>query len=168
MHTGSKRSRRAAGLSDPTVSIVVPTFKSAGHLRRMIESVRAQTLEDWELIIVDGKSNDGTAELVREYEQRLGDRLIFIEQTNQGCCVARNTGIEAARGGFVAFLDSDDEFRPAKLSRQMELFRLRPDHRRNRPAGGVVRRHPLSRTRHVRLRMDVLPGDHAPVSGGVR
>ena len=90
-------------------------------------SVRAQTLEDWELIIVDGKSNDGTAELVREYEQRLGDRLIFIEQANQGCCVARNTGIEAARGGFVAFLDSDDEFRPAKLSRQMELFRLRPD-----------------------------------------
>ena len=114
-------------LAEPTVSIVVPTYQRARFLRRMIDSVTAQTFDDWELIIVDGKSDDGTAELVRSYQDRLGDRLVFIEQDNQGCCIARNTGIDVARGAFVALLDSDDEFLPTKLERQMELFRLRPD-----------------------------------------
>jgi len=114
-------------LSGPTVSIVVPTFRRRSLLGRMIESVRAQTFTDWELIIVDGGSCDGTVELVRDFQWELGTKLVFIDQPNEGCCVARNTGIEAARGGFVAFLDSDDEFLPDKLARQMELFRLRPD-----------------------------------------
>ena len=111
----------------PTVSIVVPTFKRAQYLVRMIDSVVAQTYDDWELIIVDGQSGDGTAELIDGYRTKLGDRLVFIEQTNQGCCIARNTGIDAARGRFVAFLDSDDEFLPTKLERQMALFTLRPE-----------------------------------------
>lgn len=111
----------------PKVSIVVPTYKSAAYLGRMIDSVIAQTYRDWELIIVDGKSGDATAELVGRYASRLGDRLVFIEQDNQGCCVARNTGIDVARGSYVALLDSDDEFRPRKLERQMSLFDLRPD-----------------------------------------
>ncbi len=111
----------------PSVSIVVPTYKRAQYLGRMIDSVVAQTYDDWELIIVDGRSNDGTAELIDSYRASLGDRLVFIEQHNQGCCVARNTGIDAARGEFVAFLDSDDEFLPEKLARQMELFALRPE-----------------------------------------
>lgn len=114
-------------MSNPAVTIVVPTYHRVQYLERMINSVCAQTFEDWELLIVDGKSDDGTAELVNGFKPRLGDRLVFIEQVNQGCCVARNTGIAAARGQYVAFLDSDDEFRPTKLERQMELFRLRPD-----------------------------------------
>lgn len=111
----------------PLVSVVVPTYKRAPYLARCIDSVIAQTWSDWELIIVDGQSGDGTAELVRSYQPRLGDRLVFIEQENQGCCIARNTAINAARGEFVALLDSDDEFLPAKLQRQMELFKLCPD-----------------------------------------
>lgn len=110
----------------PTVSIVVPTFKRVQYLGRMIDSVVAQTYTDWELIIVDGKSDDGTGELVESYRERLGDRLVFIEQDNAGCCIARNTGIDAARGSFVALLDSDDEFLPTKLERQMELFERDP------------------------------------------
>lgn len=106
----------------PTVSVVVPTYKRSHYLGRMIDSVVAQRYTDWELIIVDGKSNDGTAELVESYRDRLGDRLVFIEQDNAGCCIARNTGIDAARGEFIALLDSDDEFLEGKLERQMELF----------------------------------------------
>lgn len=114
-------------MNEPAVSIVMPTYKRRALLSRAIESVRAQTFADWELIIVDGRSGDGTAELVGEWRRSLGDRLVFIDQPNQGCCVARNTGIDAARGRFIAFLDSDDEFLPTKLERQIELFNLRPD-----------------------------------------
>jgi glycosyltransferase involved in cell wall biosynthesis len=114
-------------MSNPTVSIIVPTFKSVRFIDRMIASVASQTFDDWELIIVDGASNDGTRELVETHQRRLGSRLIMIEQENQGCCVARNTGIDASRGRFVAFLDSDDEFLPRKLERQLDLFNARPD-----------------------------------------
>ncbi len=114
-------------MSRPAVSIVVPTYKSVAYLRRMIESVIAQTFDDWELIIVDGASDDGTAELIAGYQPTLADRLVFIEQPNQGCSVARNTGIETARGSFIALLDSDDEYLPRRLERQMELFSLQPD-----------------------------------------
>lgn len=114
-------------MDQPTVSIVVPTYRSAPYLKRMINSVVAQTFKNWELIIVDGASNDGTAELVEEFKSTLGDRLVFIEQPNQGCCVARNTGIDATRGAFVALCDSDDEFLPTKLERQLALFERRPD-----------------------------------------
>ncbi len=110
----------------PTVSVVVPTYKRVQYLGRMIDSVVAQTHTDWELIIVDGKSNDGTAELVESYQKLLGDKIVFIEQENAGCCIARNTGIDAARGDFVALLDSDDEFLPTKLEHQMELFDREP------------------------------------------
>lgn len=112
----------------PTVSIVTPTYRRAQYLRRMIESVTAQTFDDWELIVViDGLLDDETAELLAEHRPRLGDRLVQLQQKHQGCCVARNTGIDAARGRFVAFLDSDDEFLPVKLERQLELFDRRPD-----------------------------------------
>ncbi len=114
-------------MNRPAVSIVVPTYKRASLLPRMIDSVLNQTFEDWELIIVDGMSRDGTSELVRGYVDRFGDRIRFIEQENQGCCGARNTGIDVARGTFVALLDSDDEFLPTKLERQVELFRRCPD-----------------------------------------
>ncbi len=114
-------------MTRPAVSIVVPTYRSARFVGRMIESVCAQTIDDWELIIVDGRSRDGTAEAVADYRARLGDRLTFIEQRNEGCNAARNAGIEASRGEFVAFLDSDDEFLATKLERQLELFSLGPD-----------------------------------------
>jgi len=111
----------------PTVSIIVPAFRAAEHIARAIDSVIAQTYRDWELIVVNDGGNDGTAAVVERYKDQLGDRLIYLEQGHSGCCVARNTGIEAARGRFLAFLDADDEYRPDKLERQMSLFGLRPD-----------------------------------------
>lgn len=113
--------------SQPLVSVVIPTYKRATLLPRAVDSVLSQTYENWELIVVDGKSDDGTAALMRRYRMEMPERIVFIEQDDHNCCAARNTGIEVARGEFVAFLDSDDRFLPTKLERQMELFSLRPE-----------------------------------------
>ncbi len=110
----------------PTVSIVLPTYNRAHLLPRAIASIEAQTFQDWQVIVVDDGSTDDTAAVVRSFAARLGDRLRYIVRPNGGCGAARNTGIDAADGEFVAFLDSDDEFLPTKLARQVELFRLHP------------------------------------------
>lgn len=114
-------------MKQPLVSIVLPTLNRAHCLGRAIASVLAQTYAHWELVIVDGASNDGTRELVADWSARADGRIHFIERANGGVGPARNIGIEAAGGEYIAFLDSDDEFLPAKLERQMALFRLRPD-----------------------------------------
>ena len=111
----------------PIVSIVIPTYDRAQVLSRAVDSVVAQTWEDWELILIDDGSTDATAELAEHYAERLGPRFIYRQQENQGCCHARNHGINIAQGEYVAFLDSDDAWAPTKLQRQLELFRLCPD-----------------------------------------
>jgi glycosyltransferase involved in cell wall biosynthesis len=117
----------AREMNNPTVSVVLPTYNRAELLPRAIESVIGQTYHDWEIVLVDDGSTDATPDLVRAYARRLGDRLNYIRQDNGGSSRARNRGIEAARGRYVAFLDSDDEFLPTKLARQIELFDLRPE-----------------------------------------
>ena len=95
----------------PKVSVILPTFNRADTILRAIESARAQSLQDWELIVVDDGSTDGTADIL----DGLDSRLVLIRQENRGFTVARNTGIRAARGEYIAFLDSDDEFLPHHL-----------------------------------------------------
>ena len=113
-------------MSAPTVSIVIPTFNREALLPRALDSVGAQTFGDWEIVLVDDGSTDRTPDVVAPYAKRWNDRLVHIQQGNAGVGAARNRGIDAARGTFVAFLDSDDEFLPNKLERQLALFRLRP------------------------------------------
>lgn len=106
----------------PAVSIVMPSFNSSNFIAEAIESVIAQSFPDWELIVVDDASKDGTAELVKErygHESRVSVHELKV---NQGAAVARNTAIEAARGRFVAFLDSDDLWAPNKLAVQIPLL----------------------------------------------
>jgi glycosyltransferase involved in cell wall biosynthesis len=95
----------------PKVSIILPTFNRIDTIVRAIKSVQAQTLEDWELIVVDDGSTDDTAALI----DGIDPRLTLIRQENRGFTEARNTGIRAARGDYLAFLDSDDEFLPHHL-----------------------------------------------------
>jgi len=109
-------------MSAPKVSVIIPTFNRAPLLPRAIDSIRAQTFTDWEIILVDDGSTDDTAQLAQRYAGQLGDRFQYIHQSNAGSSAARNRGLDAARGQFVAFLDSDDEFLPQKLERQLELF----------------------------------------------
>lgn len=101
-----------------TVSVVIPTYNRAELLSRAIDSVLAQTYDDFELLVVDDGSTDDTEAVVTAYDD---DRVRYLaHETNRGANPARNTGIEAAEGEFVAFLDSDDEWRPRKLEAQLD------------------------------------------------
>ncbi len=107
-----------------TVSVVIPTYDRADVLPRAVESVLDQTMTDLELLVVDDGSTDGTRAVLDGFDD---DRLRVIEhETNRGANVARNTGIDEADGEYVAFLDSDDEWRPPKLERQLERIRSGP------------------------------------------
>jgi len=109
----------------PTVSVVVPTYNRADALSRTIDSVLDQTLEDLELLVVDDGSEDHTESVVTGYDD---PRVTYVaHETNRGGSAARNTGIERAEGEYVAFLDSDDEWLPAKLERQVWTLRARSD-----------------------------------------
>ena len=117
----SKLSMRAP----PLVSVVLPTYNRARLLRRAAGSVLAQTHRNFELLVVDDASTNDTHALVEALDD---DRIRFLQHAeNQGGSAARNTGLHAARGRYVAFLDSDDEWLPQKLARQIAVFRARPD-----------------------------------------
>ena len=101
----------------PAVSVVIPAYNRAASIRTAIESVLAQSWRDLELIVVDDGSSDGTVEAVRGIDDpRI--RLV-LHETNRGAAAARNTGIAEARAPWVAFQDSDDEWLPGKLEKQM-------------------------------------------------
>ena len=104
---------------NPMVSVVIPTYNRATIVRNAIESVLAQTFLDLEVIVVDDGSSDGTAKALREI---YGDRVRFYSQVNQGVSVARNKGIEEARGQWIAFLDSDDLWEKEKLEWQFRAL----------------------------------------------
>lgn len=104
-------------MGSPRVSVVIPAFNRAKSLGRSVESVLSQTEEDFEIIIVDDGSTDNTSDLAF----RFTDRRIRWESHshNLGAAAARNTGVRKARGKWIAFLDSDDEWLPRKLEVQL-------------------------------------------------
>jgi hypothetical protein len=99
----------------PKVSVIIPTYNRSQSVREAIESVLAQTYRDHEVIVVDDGSADDTPAVLGSF----GDRIKAIRQANAGVSAARNAGIRAARGDWLAFLDSDDLWVPGKLERQM-------------------------------------------------
>lgn len=107
----------------PRVSVIIPTYRRAHNIRECIDSVLAQTYQDFEIIVVDDGSTDSTRDVVAAY----GERVRYIYQENRGPASARNTGIQAARGELVAFQDSDDLWLPEKLSLQVPLFDQDPE-----------------------------------------
>ena len=114
------RKKGESGLinSSPLISIVVPTYNRAEFLGKAIDSVLAQSHRQLEVIVVDDCSTDGTEALVKGYDD---PRVrYFGHQVNRGASAARNTGLEKAEGKYVAFLDSDDWWKPAKLEKQLE------------------------------------------------
>ncbi|MCR4418630.1 MAG: glycosyltransferase [Clostridia bacterium] len=104
----------------PTVSVIIPTYNRAHLVGRAIKSVLNQTYQDFEIIVVDDASRDNTEEVVRSFND---PRIRYLRhEHNLGGSAARNTGIRAARGEFIAFLDSDDEWLPEKLAYQLAVF----------------------------------------------
>jgi glycosyltransferase involved in cell wall biosynthesis len=113
----------------PIVSVVVPCFNRAQRLGPTLDSVLGQTFSNWEVIVVDDGSSDN---LVHSIERYSNDSRIRLERhhRNLGASAARNTGVRAARGRFVAFLDSDDIWLPRKLEHQVAALSAveHPDH----------------------------------------
>ena len=115
----------ADGTAEPLISVIVPVYNAAGSLHRSLRSVLAQTLSDFELIVVDDCSTDGSADILRGYEA-LDDRVrILSTEKNSGPGVARNVGLQNARGRYIAFLDSDDFWMKHKLEKQVLSFNNR-------------------------------------------
>lgn len=107
----------------PRASAIITTFNRRDFLLEAVDSVLGQTYRDFELIVVDDGSTDGTGETLKIY----GDKLIYAYQNNQGVSAARNRGIELARGEFIAFLDSDDLWLPKKLQIQIAFMEQHPE-----------------------------------------
>lgn len=102
--------------AEPLVSVILPVFNGAATLRRSLDSVLGQTLRDLEILIVDDGSSDGSTEIATSVRDA---RLRCLRHDrNLGASAARNTGVRAAAGRYVAFIDADDEWLPEKLARQ--------------------------------------------------
>jgi glycosyltransferase involved in cell wall biosynthesis len=106
------------------VSVIIPTYNRRDFVREAIASVLAQSYQDFELIVVDDGSTDGTEDVVHEFPQAR-----YVWQENRGVSSARNAGVALSRGALLAFLDSDDLWQPSKLVAQVAFFDEHPDAR---------------------------------------
>jgi glycosyltransferase involved in cell wall biosynthesis len=109
----------------PRISVIIPTYNRKAFVLEAVDSVLAQTYGDYELIVVDDGSVDGTAEALRHY----GGQLRYFYQANQGVSMARNRGLALANGEFITFLDSDDLWLPEKLQTQVAFMDEHPEAR---------------------------------------
>jgi glycosyltransferase involved in cell wall biosynthesis len=112
-------------LAPPLFSVVVPTYNRRALLQRALNSVVQQTLDDYEIVVVDDGSTDGTVEML---QAQYGERVrLLVNQGPRGGSAARNTGIQCARGSWIAFLDSDYWWEPSKLEAFREAIQHSPD-----------------------------------------
>lgn len=106
--------------ADGLVSIIMPSYNTAGYIKDSINSVIAQTYQNWELIIVDDCSADNTDEVVRSFSD---SRIRYIKnEKNSGAAYSRNRALREAKGKWIAFLDSDDLWFPEKLEKQLDFM----------------------------------------------
>ena len=120
--------------SAPLISVVIPAYNSEGCLERCVNSVLGQTLKDFEIVIVDDGSRDGTRALCDGLASRYA-RIRTVHRENGGLSAARNTGIENSRGSLLFFLDSDDYIAPEELE---TLYRVMRETGAHMVVGGVV------------------------------
>lgn len=106
----------------PLISVITPVYNAEKYILQTVDSVMNQTFENFEHLLIDDRSPDNSAEIIKEYQKR-DNRIQYIKlEENSGAAVARNTGIENARGRYVAFVDSDDKWYPAKLEKQLKYM----------------------------------------------
>jgi len=108
-------------MNTPLITVVIPAYNAAGTLAETLDSVLAQTYRNIEVLVVDDGSTDATAAIARDYARR-DARVFLLEKANGGVASARNHGLAAARGDYVAPVDADDLWHPAKLDRQMAVM----------------------------------------------
>ena len=109
-------------MKESLISCIVPVFNGERYLGEALDSILAQTYHPLQVIVADDGSTDGTAKLAAGY----GERITYLRQSNQGYAAAKNLGLSAVQGDFIAFLDADDLWHPEKLARQMAWLQERP------------------------------------------
>ena len=110
--------QKRIGMSNPSVSVVIPVYNGENYLRLAIESVLHQTFQDFEIIVIDDGSKDCTPDVVQSFS----DRVRYVRQENAGVAAAVNHGIRLARGRYFAWLSHDDLWAPEKLSAQLQAL----------------------------------------------
>jgi len=109
---------------NPMISVVIPLYNKLDHILRTVDSVLAQTFTDYELIIVDDGSTDGSPNLI---EKHRGEQINLIRQVNEGVSRARNQGVKAAKGEIIAFIDADDTWEPHFLAEIANMYTAFPE-----------------------------------------
>lgn len=115
--------------SEPLVSCIIIFLNGEPYLGEAIESIFAQTYSNWELLLVDDGSSDGSTQIAQRYAQAHPERVRYLEHAghqNRGMSATRNLGIRQARGAYVAFLDADDVWLPHKLAQQVAILNRQP------------------------------------------
>ncbi len=158
-------------MSEKLVSIITPTYNCAKFIAKTINSVQAQTYKNWELIIVDDRSQDNTKEIVEGFIKNDPRIKYHLLEVNSGAAVARTTAMKLASGSYMAFLDSDDIWMPDKLERQLKWMQDN-DHafsctayeqidEDDKPLGKVIKT--IKKTNYNRLLLDCPVGNSSVV-----
>ncbi len=111
----------------PKIEIIIPAYNAAHYLPFALDSVIAQTFEDWRILLVDDGSTDDTAAVIAPYQEKLGDKLLYIRQANAGLPAARNAAIRQTSAEFLALLDADDMWLPNRLQDSLDSFADKPE-----------------------------------------
>lgn len=110
-----------------SVSVIIPVYNSARYLAQTLDSALAQSFQDFEIILVDDGSTDNSKEIIADYLEKHPGRLVYLYQENKGIAGARNTGIVAAKGRYIALLDADDLWRPNRLEEGVRIMDRCPE-----------------------------------------
>lgn len=152
----AERNMKREDRPQPSISVVIPLYNRADTIRYCIDSVLSQTYPVFEVLVVDDGSDDSSVETVRTYSD---SRIRCIEQDKHGGAqAARNRGILEASGDWIAFLDSDDEWLPGKLERQVEVLKANNYDPMTVVHGDCIRHDETSGTREVR-ELPIVEGD---------
>ncbi len=114
----------------PLVSVIIPFFKDRLYLREAIESVINQEYENWEILLIDDRSSDGSTEFALEYCNKKEYNIFYythVNRINKGVAASRNLGISKSNGMYIAFLDADDKWKKEKLKTQLEILTDNPE-----------------------------------------
>lgn len=114
-------------MTPPMVSVIVPTYQRANSVVKAVSSILEQEFKDLEVIVVDDHSSDTTRDIIQNLQNNDSRIKYLYLEKNGGPGGARNAGVAAARGEFIAFLDSDDEWKPGKLGKQVEFLQANPE-----------------------------------------
>lgn len=114
----------------PRVSVISIFYNASAYLAEALDSVLAQSFQDFELLLVDDGSTDMSSKIAKDYSARDPERIRYLQHpgnTNRGMSAARNLGLSEARGEFVAFIDADDRWAAEKLGEQVDLLDRMPE-----------------------------------------